>query len=161
MSDLIILGYDNHDAARGAYEKVLSMQRDHVVELTGLAVVTVDEDGKCHVDTPGKVIAGPAAAGALWGTLLGVLFLVPFAGALVGGALGAVMGRLSKTGIDASFRRRVQSMVSPGRAAVVLMATKITEDRFGDGLRPFGGEVLQTSLSHEDERDLAQELNAA
>jgi uncharacterized membrane protein len=161
MSDLIIIGYDDHGTAKRAYESVMALERDHVVELNGLALVTVDDEGKSHVETPGRMVAGSAAAGALWGTLLGVLFLVPVAGVLIGGALGALMGRLGKSGIDASFRNRVQSMLSPGRAAVVLMAAKMTEDKFAETMRTFGGEVLQTSLSHEDERALAEELRAA
>jgi uncharacterized membrane protein len=61
------------------------------------------------------MIARSAASGALWGALFGILFLVPVAGMLMGGALGALMGRLGKSGIDASFRQRVQSMLVPGR----------------------------------------------
>jgi uncharacterized membrane protein len=161
MSELIIFGYDEHDTAKKAYEQVLSLQQDHVVELSGLAVVTVDSDGKSHVDTPGKIVGGSAASGALWGALFGILFLVPFAGALIGGALGAVMGRLGKSGIDASFRERVDAMLTPGRAAVVIMASKLTRDKFTAAMKPFGGEVLQTSLSDADERELTEGIAAA
>jgi uncharacterized membrane protein len=52
-------------------------------------------------------------------------------------------------------------MLSPGKAAVVIMATKITEDKFREAMRPYGGEVLQTSLSNEDERELAEELSGS
>ena len=158
MSDLIILGYDSHDTATRAYEEVQRLQNDHIVDLSGLAVVTVDDKGKSHVDTPGKLVSGSAASGALWGMLLGLLFLVPIGGLLLGGAMGALMGKLGKSGIDASFRERVQGMLTPGRAAVVIMATKITEDKFGSAMKPYGGEVLQTSLSMEDEKELAGEL---
>jgi uncharacterized membrane protein len=161
MSDLIIIGYDDHGTAKQAYDQVLTLQRDYIVELAGLALVSVDEQGKSHVDTPGKIVAGSAASGALWGTLFGLLFLVPFAGMVVGGALGALMGKLGKSGIDSSFRARVQAMLTPGRAAVVVMATKMTEDRFAAAMRPFGGELLQTSLSQEDERELAEELGTS
>jgi uncharacterized membrane protein len=41
------------------------------------------------------------------------------------------------------------------------MAVKMTEHKFSEAMRPFGGEVLQTSLSHEDERALVEELRAA
>ncbi|SHN47375.1 DUF1269 domain-containing protein [Cryptosporangium aurantiacum] len=161
MSDLIIIGYDNHEAAAGAYAKVLDLQRDHIVELSGLAVVNVDAEGHSHVDTPGKLVSAGAAGGALWGALFGILFLVPFAGALVGGAIGALMGRLSKSGINQSFRERVHSMLTPGRSAVVIMTSHRTEDKFVEALRPFGGEVLQTSLSHQQEKELAEELGVA
>ncbi|MEU7908496.1 DUF1269 domain-containing protein [Actinoplanes sp. NPDC049118] len=161
MSDLIIIGYGDHDTAKRAYAQVLQLQKDHIVELNGLAVVTVDSEGHSHVDTPGKFVSGGAAAGALWGAIFGILFLVPVAGALVGGAMGALFGKLGKSGINDSFRERVHSLLTPGKAAVVIMSRDRTEDKFTDALRPFGGEVLQTSLSHEQEKELAEELGAA
>jgi uncharacterized membrane protein len=161
MSELIVVGYDDHDTAKRAYQQVLTLQNDFVVDLTGLAVVTVDADGKSHVDTPGRPVGGSAASGALWGMLFGILFLVPFAGALIGGAMGALMGRLAKSGIDSTFRDRVKSMLSPGKAAVVIMASKLTQDKFAEAMRPFGGEILQTSLSTEDEKELAEEISGS
>jgi uncharacterized membrane protein len=161
MSELIVVGYDDHDTAKKAYQQVLTLQNDFVVDLTGLAVVTIDADGKSHVDTPGRPVGGSAASGALWGMLFGILFLVPFAGALIGGAMGALMGRLAKSGIDGAFRDRVRSMLSPGKAAVVIMASKLTQDKFAEAMRPFGGEVLQTSLSTEDEKELAEEISGS
>ncbi|MEV6491278.1 DUF1269 domain-containing protein [Actinoplanes sp. NPDC051633] len=161
MSELIIIGYDDHDTAQRAYAQVQTLHHDHVVDLTGLAVVSVDDKGKSHVDTPGGQVAGSAASGMLWGVLFGILFFVPVGGMLIGGALGALMGKLGKTGIDASFRDRVQAMLSPGKAAVVIMARKMTEDKFATAMRPYGGEVLQTSLSNEDEKELAEELSGS
>ena len=161
MSELIVVGYDDHDTAKRAYQQVLTLQNDFVVDLTGLAVVTVDADGKSHVDTPGRPVGGSAASGALWGMLFGILFFVPFAGALIGGAMGALMGRLAKSGIDSAFRDRVRSMLSPGKAAVVIMASKLTQDKFAEAMRPFGGEILQTSLSTEDEKELAEEISGS
>jgi uncharacterized membrane protein len=158
MSDLIIIGYDDHATAQRAYEEVQKLQHDHVVALTGLAVVSVDDTGRSHVETPGRLVSGSAASGALWGMIFGILFLVPIGGLLLGGAMGALVGKLGKSGIDASFRDRVQAMLTPGKAAVVVMATKITEDRFAAAMKPYGGQVLQTSLSVEDEKELAGEL---
>jgi len=161
MSDLVVIGYDDHDTARRSYEQVIELQKDHIVELTGLAVVTVDSGGQSHVDTPTRIVSGSAAGGALWGALFGVLFLVPVAGVALGGALGALFGKLSQSGIDKSFRDRVQSLLSPGKAAVVIMSRQRTEDKFTDALKPFGGRILKTSLSSEQEKELAGELEAA
>ncbi|SDT14390.1 DUF1269 domain-containing protein [Jiangella sp. DSM 45060] len=160
MSELIVIGYDDHDTAKRAYEEVQRLQSDFIVDLTGLAVVTVDEDGKQHVDTPGRIVGASAASGALWGALFGLLFLIPGMGLLIGGAMGALLGKLNKSGVDEAFRNRVHTMLQPGRAAVVIMAAKITEDKFAAALRPFGGDLLQTSLSSEDEEELASELRA-
>lgn len=161
MSELIILGYDNHDSAKQAYERVIALQQDFVVQLNGLALVTVDEDGKNHVETPSKIVGASAASGALWGAVFGILFLVPGVGMLLGGALGALMGKLSKSGINDQFKGRVKDMIAPGKAAVVLMAAKLTEDKFAAAMAPFGGQVLKTSLSAEDEKELADELGGS
>ena len=161
MSELIVVGYDSKEQATAAYNEVLSMQDDYVVQLQGLAIVDVDADGKSHVETPQKIVGVSAASGALWGMLLGLLFLVPFFGAALGGLMGALFGKLGKSGIDDEFRGQVQAMLEPGKAAVVVMASKITEDKFADRMRPYGGRLLKTSLSEEDEKELAHDLGAA
>ncbi len=161
MSELIILGYDDHATAQRAYERVQGLQRDFVVDLSGLAVVRVDPDGKRHVDTPARLVGASAASGALWGWLFGLLFLAPGLGLLIGGALGALNGRLAQAGVGRAFQDRVEAMLSPGRAAVILMARKITEDKFAAAMSEFGGTVLQTSLSEADEKELAEDLAGA
>ena len=123
MSDLIVIGYEDKDVARRAYEEVLRLQGDFIVDLRGLAIVNVDSDGKTHVDTPQRVVGMSAARGALWGLLFGVLFFVPGL-ALVGGAMGALFGKLAKTGINEQFRGRVQDLLAPGHSAVVIMARR-------------------------------------
>lgn len=158
MSELIVIGYDDHAVATQAYNEVQQLQKDFVVQLSGLAVVQVDDEGKSHVETPGKIVGVSAASGALWGMIIGLLFLVPFVGLALGGALGALMGKMGKSGIDDEFRSQVQEMLKPGTAAVVVMASKITEDKFADAMKQYGGTLLKTSLSAEDEKDLAHDL---
>ena len=157
MSDLIVIGYEDHQTARQAYEQVQRLQQDFVVELRGLAIVNVDADGKTHVDTPQRIIGASAVSGALFGLLLGLLFFVPGM-VLLGGALGALMGTFNRSGVNAEFRNRVEHLLEPGHSAVVIMASKITEDKFASALQPFGGTILKTSLSESDEKELAEEL---
>lgn len=157
MSDLIVIGYESEPTARQAYEQVQRLQQDFVIDLRGLAIVNVDADGKTHVDTPQRIIGRSAVSGALFGLLLGLLFFVPGM-ALLGGAIGALMGTLNKSGVDAEFRNRVEHLLEPGHSAVVIMASKITEDRFGPAMQPFGGTILKTSLSESQEKELATEL---
>ena len=158
MSELIVIGYDDQASATQAYNQVLELARDYIVKLTGLAIVNVDAEGKSHVETPQKIVGVSAAGGAMWGMLIGLLFFVPGVGLLLGGAMGALFGKLGKTGVNEQFRAQVQDMLKPGAAAVVIMAEKITEDKFADAMGPCGGHVLKTSLSEEDEKELASEL---
>lgn len=158
MSELIVIGYDDQATATQAYNQVLALSKDFVVTLSGLALVSVDAEGKNHVETPQKIVGASAASGALWGMLIGLLFFVPGIGLLLGGAMGALFGKLNKSGVNDQFRRQVQEMLKPGSAAVVIMASKITEDKFGDAMGQYGGNLLKTSLSEEDEKELASEL---
>jgi uncharacterized membrane protein len=158
MSELIVIGYDDHGTATQAYNEVLNLQKDFVVSLQGLAIVSVDAEGKSHVETPQKIVGVSAASGALWGMLLGLLFFVPFFGLAIGGALGALFGKMGKNGIDDNFRSQVQAMLKPGSAAVVVMASKITEDKFADAMKSYGGQLLKTSLSEDAEKELAEDL---
>ena len=159
MSEIIVIGYDEQSTATQAYKEDLTLQQDFVVELTGLAIVRVDDEGKSHVETPQKIVGVSAASGALWGMLIGILFLVPFFGFALGGAMGALMGKMGKSGIDEQFRSQVQALLKPGGAAVVIMASKITDDKFANAMKQFGGTLLKTSLSEDDEKELASELS--
>lgn len=162
MADLIVIAFDTESQAEGAYEKIQELQDDLIVELAGLALVTVDEDGKTHVHTPGDAtnVGLGLAGGALFGTVIGLLFLVPFVGLITGGILGGLVAGLDRTSINSEFRKRVQEAVSAGKSAVVIYATKITEDKFTAALAPFGGEVVKTSLSEEDEKAFTESLES-
>ena len=72
--------------------------------------------------------------------------------------MGALMGKMGKSGIDEQFRSQVQALLKPGGAAVVIMASKITDDKFANAMKQFGGTLLKTSLSEDDEKELASEL---
>ena len=67
MSELIVIGYDDQAKATQAYNEVLALNKDFVVKLTGLAIVTVDAEGKSHVETPQKIVGVSAASGRCGG----------------------------------------------------------------------------------------------
>ncbi|MCX4985305.1 DUF1269 domain-containing protein [Streptomyces sp. NBC_00572] len=160
MSELIVLGYDDRAVANRAFDAVQKLEGSHVIELTGLAIVSVDADGKTHVDTPARrkgEAALSATAGALWGMVFGMIILTPGIG-VVGAAVGGLIGKLNQMGVDNKFRDKVQSLLAPGSSAVVVMASKVTEDKFAAAVEQFGGTVLKTSLSEESERELAEQL---
>jgi uncharacterized membrane protein len=161
MADLIVISFDSEPQAEAAYNEIQGLQNDLVVELAGLALVKVDVEGKTKVEYPGAVgnIGIGAASGALFGALIGILFFVPFAGLVFGGLFGALFAGIDKTGLDAEFRDRVKSTVSAGKSAVVVYATKLTEDKFAAALSSFGGTVVQTSLSEQDEKALIHDLS--
>jgi len=158
MAALIVIGFDNPVKARAAYDEVVALQWDFTVDLRGVAMVTVDAEGKTQVEMPRKIVGMGAASGALCGLLCGLLFFVPFFGAALGGAMGALIGKLATSGINDTFRDQVQGLLQPGNAAVVVMVEEITEDTFTRRMAPYGGQLLTILLSEQDENERARNL---
>ena len=164
MSELIVIGYNDQATATQAYNQVMDLNKDFVVKLTGLAIVTVDAEGKSHVDTPQKIVGVSAASGALWGMLIGLLFFVPGVGLLLGGAMGALFGKLGKTGINDQFRSQVQDLLKPGSSAIVIMADKVNRGqvrRRDEAVRRPGAQDLAVRRGREgtSPRPWRRELN--
>jgi uncharacterized membrane protein len=70
------------------------------------------------------------------------------------------MGAIEKSSIDKSFVERVRDLVTPGTSAVFMVLRSATQDKFMAAIEPYGGTVLQTSLSEEDEKKFAEALKA-
>jgi uncharacterized membrane protein len=79
-------------------------------------------------------------------------------GAAIGAGTGALSGALSDYGIDDEFIRSVGSTIEPGSSALFILVRRTTLDKVLPELRPFGGTVLRTSLSNEQEERLRQAL---
>ena len=153
MSTLIVLGYPSEAEAKSAYQKILDLDKNLIVSLQSVAVVARRADGKYDVVTPGSKVGTSAVWGLFWGVLFGLLFFVPIVGAALGAGIGALTGAIVKHG------DRVRNLLSTDDSAAVFMVVdEMTTDKFIDAIRPFGGDVLQTSLSIKDEEELKHEL---
>lgn len=53
----------------------------------------------------------------------------------------------------------VVNLVQPGTSAILVIVRKVTPDKFLEALRPYGGTVLCTSLSHDAEQRLMKALH--
>jgi uncharacterized membrane protein len=100
-------------------------------------------------------------SGGFWGSLVGLLFLNPLLGAAVGASAGAVSGALTDVGIDDEFMKKLSEGLQPNTSVLFVLVRKATPDKVVDEIKQFGGTVLQTSLSHEDEAKLQAALDEA
>jgi uncharacterized membrane protein len=73
--------------------------------------------------------------------------------------MGALMGKVAKTSIDKQFQDQVRGMLTPGTSALFLMLEKVTPDKAIDAMSRYGGTVLKTSLSKQDEKELQDALH--
>ena len=159
MSTLVVLGYPSEAEATSAYQKILDLDKNLIVSLQSIAVVARRADGKYDVVTPGSKVGTSAVWGLFWGALFGLLFFVPVFGAVLGAGIGALNVAIVKRGVDNEFQERVRNLLSSDDSAAVFMVVdEMTTDKFVDAIKPFGGEVLQTSLSVKDEEELKHAL---
>ena len=159
MSTLIAIGYPDETTAGSAGEEAHRMACDLILEAEAIAVISRNREGRFQVSTNHDPVAGGTSWGMSWGLLFGVLFFVPVFGMAVGAGLGAVMGRVTRTGIDRQFRDQVRDLLEPGTSALFLVVDRVTPDRAVERLRRFGGIVLKSSLSKQDEQELQEALH--
>lgn len=147
MSQLFAVVYSDAEAARRAGERVKDLARGQALALRDLVVVRRDGDGDIHLDQSVNLLASGALGGAFWGSLVGLIFLAPLAGAVGGAAAGALGGWLTDYGIDDGFMRRIGEQVTPGKAALFVLAEDMTVDKVIPVIGAEPGQLLYSSLA--------------
>jgi uncharacterized membrane protein len=159
MADLIAIGYPDETTAFAAADEARRLAADLIIQPDAIAVIARDKDGSYHVTTSHHPMTRGATWGLFWGFLFGLLFFIPVFGMAVGAGLGALMGKVAKTSIDQQFQDQVRGMVQPGTSALFLMLEKVTPDKAVEAMSKYGGTVLKTSLSKDDEKELQDALH--
>ena len=154
MADLIAIGYPDQATAEAAAEEARRLAKDLIIQPDAIAVIVRDEEGGYHVHTNHHLVGGGATWGMFWGLLFGLLFFIPVFGMAIGAGMGALMGKLTKSSIDKQFQDQVRDMVQPGTSALFLMLEKVIPDKAVEAMSKYGGTVLKTSLSKDDEKEL-------
>jgi uncharacterized membrane protein len=158
MANLIAIAYPDAATAEQVRAELGRASKEYLLELHDAVVVEHDAEGKIKLHQAYSAAGVGAAGGAMWGGLIGLLFLAPFFGMAVGAASGALAGKVSDTGINDDFLKQLGAKLPPGGAALIALGRSDTPDRVLERLQPFGGEVIQTSLSEEDEARLRSAL---
>jgi uncharacterized membrane protein len=160
MATLVAIGYPDETTAEEAQKTVQQLQSELIIQASQVAAISRDRQGDYHVHTNyGAAGTGAGAMwGGFWGLLFGLLFFIPFAGLAVGAGMGALFGHFGEKGIDKAFQQEVRDHLQPGTSALFLIIQQVTEDKAVAALEKFGGTVLRTSLSEEDEKRLQAAL---
>jgi uncharacterized membrane protein len=159
MADLIAIGYDEMGTAQMAMDEVQRLSAELVIQPDAVAAIVRMPDGKFRTITNQHHVGSGATWGLFWGFLFGMLFFVPFFGMALGAGLGAVMGKLGKSSIDKEFQQQVREAMKPGTSALFLIVEQMTTDRALKSLSRFGGTVIKTSLSEQDQREIQDALH--
>ena len=159
MSDLVVIGFDDEQTAFEMRAALVKLQKDYLIKMDDVVVVTKGEKGKVKLHQAMNLTAAGALGGSFWGMLVGLIFLNPLVGAAVGAGAGALSGKLSDFGIDDKFMKQLGETFQAGNSALCVLVRKATPDKVLDALSPFKGTVLKTSLTQENEEKLKKALS--
>ena len=157
-STLAVIAYPDQSMAGEAAAALQQMQEEYLIELEDVAWVTKSRDGKMKLHQASSETGTGAATGALWGFVFGLLFLMPIFGMAVGAATGALAGHFAHYGIDHKWIDEVASSIPPGGSALFVMARNTNQERVLPEMAKFGGTVLKTNLTSEQEQALESAL---
>jgi uncharacterized membrane protein len=99
------------------------------------------------------------------GLLVGLVFMNPLlgwlGGAVIGAGSGALSGKLADYGINDEFIKSLGSTIQPGTSALFVLVRKVTPEKVLPHVAKFGGTVLKTSLSPEQDERIRKALSGS
>jgi uncharacterized membrane protein len=158
MSDLVVVTFDNESTAFEMRATLAKMQKEYLIDMEDVVVVTKDDKDKVKLHQAVNLTAAGAVGGGFWGMLIGMIFLNPLVGAAVGAGAGALSGKLSDIGISDTFMKELGESLTAGSSALFVLVRKATPDKVLEGLKGFKGKIIQTSLTKDDEDELRKVL---
>ena len=161
MSNLFVLKCQDEATGERILTTLRDLQKQHLITVEDAALVTLKANGKPKVRQANDLVGAGALGGAFWGMLIGLIFLSPLLGAALGAGMGAIAGKLSDIGIDDNFIKQVSNAIHPGEAALFVLTRQEVIDKVVPALKAYQFEIIQTSLSQEDENRLHEMLGPA
>jgi uncharacterized membrane protein len=154
VSTLVAIAYPDLQTAEKVRAELVQATKEQILQLEDAVVVEHRADGKIKLHQAMSTTAAGGAGGAVWGGLIGLLFLAPLLGMAIGGASGALAGKMTDTGVNDDFLKNLGANMPPGGAALIVLGRAGAPAKVIDRLRPYGGELIQTSLDDEAEERL-------
>ena len=161
MSEFIAITYEGELTAQEVRLELLKMQKEHLIDLEDAVVAIRKPNGKVKLHQMVNLPLTGAIGGGFWGALIGLIFLNPLLGAAIGGVVGATAAALTDVGINDKFMKELASNMSPGSSTLFVLIREVTADKVLEEVGPYGGKILRTSLTHEDENKLQAVLSEA
>ncbi len=158
MATFVVIDYETEVKAEEVRLELLKMQKQYLIDLADAVVVVRDDKGNVRLRQMYNLTAAGALSGGFWGALIGLIFLNPLFGFAVGAAAGAISGALQDVGIDDNFMKDLGQTLKPGTAALCVLIRHMTPDKVMEEIQKFGGTVIKTNLSHENETKLRDAL---
>lgn len=176
MSELIVIGFQDTYRASEVFNELRRREWDWVVDLDQAVVVRWGEEGKLRVQLCVDPMTQEGALWArLWGSLLSLSLFIPATNGMASAAGNVAVGSGTVTGevkgakegapaampdgkwwketlrISEEFVRDIGALIQPGDSAIFMLLRTPKVVTVLRQLRNYGGTLLRTSLSPEQE----------
>jgi len=182
MAQLIVVGFKKDMfRASSVLTQLQAMDYDWVVDLHDAVAAYRDNKGKLRIDQSVQMTTREGATfGGFIGSLIGLALVAAApvtggasavaagtlaAGAAGGAALGAGAGAINAAwwknefGIPDEFVKQVGAMIQPGDSAIYALLRTANPDKAAARFRGYGGTVLSTTLSSDQEKKVENVLS--
>lgn len=159
--NLFVLKFIDEATAQRMLDVITQLQTQKLIKCDDAALVTRRADGRPKIRQAHNLVGAGAMGGAFWGLLVGMLFLNPLVGMAIGAGAGALSGKMTDIGIDDNFIKQVSNAIQPGEAALFLLTREAVMDKIIPQIKDIQFQVIQTSLSSQDEAQLREMLGSA
>jgi uncharacterized membrane protein len=157
MATLTVWRFDTPLGAERAEQTLESLGKQGLIKVHDAAIVSFPEGAKKPKTRQLRNMTGAGAlGGAFWGLLFGLIFFVPLLGLAVGAGLGAMTGSLTDVGINDDFIKSMRESITPGTSALFVMSSDAVVDKVREAFEGQPMELVQTNLSHEQEKTLQE-----
>jgi uncharacterized membrane protein len=187
LAELIVVGFkkDMYRASK-VLNDLVDLKDDWVVDLHGAVAAYRDFGGKLRVDRSYQMLTTGQGAGwgGFWGLVIGTTLAtlaIPFtagasaaaagaalaSGAITGTAIGAGVGASEASswkdefGIPDDFVQQVKALIQPGDSAIFAILRVVNPDVVADQFRGYGGTILRTTLSRDQQAKVEKVLGAS
>ncbi len=118
--DVIIAAYLIPDLAQQDFDSLVTLVGDRQLDVEGIALVTVDPDGKPSVQETGDHLGrkGVTIGGGV-GLVVGLFAPPLLASAVVGGAAGALIGKFARHKVESGLSEKLSAVLPPGTAGLI------------------------------------------
>ena len=161
MNKLVAIAYPDAATADRVRAELVEATKERLLQLDDAVVVERQPDGKVKLHQAVSTTGAGAAGGARWGGRIGRLFLAPRFGLAIGAASGALAGKFTDAGVNDDFMKKLGANIPEGGAALIVLGKSDAPEKVLERVGSYGGEVIQTSLSSEDEERLRSALGGA
>lgn len=159
MATLTAWKFDRPDGASLALRTLKDLNNEGLIDIQEASIVEWPVGQRRPKTRQLNELTGRYALGGMfWGFLFGILFFMPVIGAGLGAAAGAIWGKSEELGVDHDFIDKVKEQVTEGTSALFLLSSGAIADRIRQRFIGTEMELIESSLSAEDEAALRERL---